>query len=201
MKINVMFAILGPAAGVTPSLSQGFVSFSSYSANNEQGAIATIFLGGSPIPLGIGYTADLYNALGTVSDPVNIFSAGTAPTGLTDLGVFAAYDNSGIATGVAGLGYFNGPVVTIPDYTRGPITFEVVAFYGSSYGTSTDRGRSGSFTMDSIATGSPPAPALGDNSQPMPNFIEAVMIPEPATLALAGLGGLVALATFRRKQS
>jgi hypothetical protein len=156
-----------------------------------QRLFSTLFHGGSSIPVGIGNTADLYYALGTVSDPVNN-SAFTAPTGLTDLGVFAAYDS---------LGYFDGPVVTIPDYTGGPITFEVVAFNGSSYADSVFRGRSGSFTMDSIATGGIPVPALGDNGQPMPNFVELIIIPEPTTLTLAGLGGLTTLVAFHRKQS
>ena len=118
------------------------------------------------------------------------------PTGLIDLGVHAAYDSNGD-------GYFTNPLsVAIPGYTGGPITFEVVAYNGSSYYDALNRGRSGSFTMNSIAT-SPfgPAPNLGDNGAPMPDFFVYNESPEPATLALASLGGLVSFVAFRRQQS
>lgn len=124
------------------------------------GAITTF--SGSSTPVGIGFTADLYYALGTVSDPVNsssIISIISDPVGLTDLGVFAAYDNSGNAVGSDSLGYFDGPIITIPGYIGGPITFEVVAFNGVSYVNSTFRSRSGSFTMNSIAN-TPGGPQL-----------------------------------------
>jgi hypothetical protein len=56
--------------------------------------------------------------------------------------------------------------------------------------------------MDSIPTSPMAVPVyLGDNGTPMPNFAVDLAIPEPNTLALAGLGGLVSLAAFRRKQS
>jgi hypothetical protein len=208
MKKSVFLAAFGLAIGVVSSDAQGYVVFSSYAANGDIGAL-TSFAGNDghmtysgPIPE--GFTADLYYALGTVSDPVNFSSPSTTsidPTGLTDSGVTATYDNSGAAIGAAGLGYFDGGVVTIPGYTGGPITFEVVAFSGSSYSDSAFRGRSGAFTMDSIATSaSITATFFGENGQPMPNFY-IFIIPEPTTLALAGLGGLVSLVMFRPKQS
>jgi hypothetical protein len=208
MKKSVFLAVFCLAIGAASSSGQGYVVFSSYIANGGIGAL-TSFAGydghmtySGPVPE--GFTAELYYALGTISDPVNISSASstsTDPTGLTDSGVTAAYDNSGGATGAAGLGYFDGGVVTIPGYAGGPVTFEVVAFSGSSYSDSAFRGRSGAFTMDSIATStSIAATFFGDNGQPMPNFYIFV-IPEPTTLALAGLGGLVSLVMFRRKHS
>ncbi len=200
MKKKIFLSILLLSTKVVSSYGQGLVIFSSYAANGSLGAITTYF--GSSTPVGIGFTADLYYALGTVSDPVNsssFISIISDPTGLTDLGVFAAYDNSGVATGADGLGYFDGPTVIIPGYTSGPITFEVVAFNGSSYADSIFRGRSGSFTMDSIANIPGPATLFGDNGQSMPNFV--IPAPEPTTLALAGLGGLASLVAFRRKQA
>ena len=200
MKKSIFLSILLLTTGVVSSYGQGFVVFSSYAANGNAGAITTF--SGSSTPVGIGFTADLYYALGTVSDPVNsssFVSMISDPVGLTDLGVFAAYDNSGVATGADGLGYFDGPTVIIPGYTDGPITFEVVAFNGSSYANSTFRSRSGSFTMDSIANVPGPATLFGDNGQPMPNIV--IPAPEPTTLTLAGLGGLASLVAFRRKQA
>ena len=99
-----------------------------------------------------------------------------------------------------GAGYFDsyGGLVTIPGYTGGPITFEVVAYQTSagSYGNSVNRGRSGSFIMNSISTAGLPAPSLGENGQAFPNFFVYVG-PEPSTLALAALGGVLALVSFQ----
>lgn len=206
MKKSAFLAILGLATGLTTSCGQGYIWFSSYQANGGNGATTSEF--GQPVYsslIGIPFQAELYYALGTVADPVdfNSFdSIGSNPTGLSLLlGVSAAYDNSGFAYGPTGLGFFDGSQVSIPGYTGGPITFEVVAFNGTTYDTAPYRGRSGSFTMSSIPTqpsNYPPfqGPFLGDYGQPMPSF---VVTPEPATLALVGLG-LGALLMFRRKQ-
>jgi hypothetical protein len=192
MKKSLFIAALGlGAVTATSSYAQGYVAFSSYVADGALGA-STSFSFFKTGLVGAGYTADLYCALGTVSDPVNnssFISIISPPTGLTDLGVFAAYDNSGAATGADGLGYFNGPTVTMPGYTGGSVTFEVVAFQTSlGYANSIFRGRSGAFTMDDITTSpSNPVTFFGDNGQPMPNFF-VVGMPEPSTLVLAGFG-------------
>jgi hypothetical protein len=191
MKKSMFLAVFGLASGVVSSYGDGSVIFSSYEANNGVGA-TTSFFGGSLVPA--SYMASLYYHLGAISDPVdnNPISIVSAPTGLTPLGNSTSF--------YLGTGTFSGPVVTIPGYVSGPITFEVVAYNGSDFNSSMIRGRSGSFTMNSIATGPLPVPDLGDNGQPMPDFF-VITIPEPTTLALAGLGGLVSLAVFRRKQS
>ena len=199
MKKTVFLTVFGLATSVVLSHAQGYVIFSSYLANGGNGALASIsgndgrtYYSGL---IGEGYTAALFYALGTVSDPSGASPAFTLYTGPNDT---AAYDNSGAAIGIEGLGYFDGGVAVIPGYTGGPITFEVAAFNGFSYADSSLRVRSGSFTMNFISTASQPVVALGDNGQPMPD-INIVIIPEPASLALAGLGGLVSLVMFRRK--
>ena len=189
MKKSIFLAALGLAIGAANSHGQGYVLFSSYIANNGEGAITSYFFGP---PVSAGWTAGLYYALGTVSDPVWGWWGDTwsPPTGLIFSGVTATYESGSAA------GYFYGRIASIPGYTGGPITFEVVAYNGLTYDSSMVRSRSGSFTMESIAN-SPfaPPPALGDNGQPMPNII--IWVPEPTTLTLAGLGGLVALAALR----
>jgi hypothetical protein len=198
MKKSIILAGLSLATGVVSSHGQGYVVFSSYVAKNDIGATTTFFgwPSGNPFLLTSGWKADLFYAIGSVSDPVNfssLSSTSAMPTGLTDSSVSQTY-----STGVPP-GYFHGGIVIIPSYVSGPIAFEVVAYNGSSPATSTWRGRSGSFTMSSIATSPNPVPALGDNGQPMPDFI--VGVPEPTMLSLAGFDGLVSLVAFRRKQS
>jgi hypothetical protein len=197
MKKTLYLAIFGLATSMVSSYGVGYVVFSSYFANNVLGAATSLYEDGSLI--GVPYQADLYYSLGTVSDPVNfgsVSSITSLPTGMTDLGIYEAYQ----FPYAAGPGYFGNysPVVTIPGYTSGPITFEVVAFNSSSYADSTIRGRSGTFTMNSIGDGSDPIPSLGDNGNPMPDFLVAPA-PEPTTLALAGLGIMASLAALRRK--
>jgi hypothetical protein len=203
MKKSIFIGVLGMAAvSATSSFGQGAVFFSSYTANQNAGAPTTFFSGGSGL-VGVPFTAELYYFLGTVSDPVNNAlptSITSDVTGLTLLnGVSAALDNSGSATGANGLGYFDGGTVVIPGYGSGPVTFEVVEYNGSTYDTSSIRGRTGSWTESLIQPTSLPAGNFGDNGV-MPSGFVAV-VPEPTTLALAGLGGLASLVALRRKQA
>jgi hypothetical protein len=92
-------------------------------------------------------------------------------------------------------GYFTGPIVTIPGYSGGPISFVVQAYSGADYTSSVIRGQSALFTLpNGIATGTQPVGEFG------PSFVSfSVCIPEPATIALVGLG-LVSLLIFRRQR-
>jgi PEP-CTERM motif len=194
MKKSIFIAVLGLAAGVASSYGQGFVAFNSYSANGL-GATTSFFNGGALLPA--GYTAELFYAIGTVADPVDMNSAASitsAPTGLTLLaGSASGYASSGASAGFPG--YFDGGVMTIPGYSSGAVTFEIWAFGPN------EQGRSGAFTMTGIAAStSVPVSFFGDNGAPMPNFVVAP-VPEPTTLALAGLGGLASLVALRRKQA
>ena len=197
MKRSIFFAVLGMAATVALSYGQGFVRFSSYTANDGVGATTSFALGFTGL-VGTGYTAYLYYAFGTVSDSVDESSlesilSPVSPAFTLLSGVSAAYADSGGSIGVPG--YFDGPVVTIPGYSGGPITFEIFASDASGI----FYGRSGSFTMDSIANStSVQATFFGDNGEPMSNFY-VTTLPEPSSLMLVGLGGLVSLMIFRRK--
>jgi len=191
MKKIIVLAALGLAASAVSSFGQGTVLFSSYYANNSAGAYTYLF--GTTTAIPDGFHADLYDAAGAVSDPVNntLQSSVTAiPAGLTDLGVL----------GVTYSGGFFSAANPVTVATSGQITFEVVAFNGSTYANSTIRGRSGSFTMTGLNAAPAPTNGLGDNGQAMPNFYVAP-VPEPTTLALAGLGGLASLVALRRKQA
>lgn len=195
MKKSIIIAAFGIVVGVASSYGQGSIVFSSYVADGLSGATTKLF--GSSTLLGNTYQAALYYSIGTVADAVDnnsTVSISSLPTGFTLLtGVTAQF-----ATGSATAGYFDGPAVVIPGYVSGPISFEVVAYNGSDFNSSTIRGRSGAWTEPSISTGSTPA----GNFTAMPNmFVAPVTVPEPSTLALAGLGGLGMLLAFRRKKA
>ncbi len=202
MKKSIVMAVLGMTAAAASSYGQGSVVFSSYIANGLVGAPTDFFNGpDAGTAVGIPFVAQLYYALGTVADPVNdsLASSIMSPvTGLTAIGSTAALDNSGAAISSQGLGYFDGPSISIPGYTSGAVTFEIVvsgSLDGQSY-----VGRSGSWVESSIPANPLPAGNFGDNGV-MPSSFVATVVPEPTTLALAGLGGLASLVALRRKQA
>jgi PEP-CTERM motif len=181
MKKSILIAVLGVAACAATSYGQGYVVMNSYSANAGAGAITT--LGGTPVSS--AWTAELYFALGTVSDSAGVGLPGAGFTALPSS--ITSYDANND-------GYFqNATPVVIPGYSSGAISFEILASGGSLY-------RSGAFTESKIGTdpASPPS-VFGDNGTGMPNMV--IPVPEPTTLALAGLGGLASLVAMRRKQS
>jgi hypothetical protein len=196
MKKSIVLAILGGTMAVASSYAQGIINFNSYGANAGAGALTTFLSGGAAVP--DGFTAQLYFALGTVSDPVqsgNAASILSPITGLTAVGSPVLYDTTA-ASGGAFPGYFQGGNVIIPGYTSGPVTFEVLTT--GVVGSTDYQGRSGSFTMASIPSSANPAIPMSG----MPNWqVAPVVVPEPTTLALAGLGGLASLIALRRKQA
>lgn len=107
-----------------------------------------------------------------------------------------------------GSGYIIGPAAVIPGYTSGPISFEILAWAasgtgsgaGGTYATSTINDASTLFfwTEASIPSGLG-TPAGNFQSLPAQEII-LTGVPEPTTLALAGLAGLVSLVAYRRKQ-
>jgi len=79
------------------------------------------------------------------------------------------------------------------------LTLEVVVYdaAGGSYAGALYRGHSAAFSMPTAGATSASFPETGAS---MPGTLSAGQVPEPTTLALAGLGGL-ALLLMRRKQS
>jgi hypothetical protein len=213
MKRTVFYSALGLAVSLCSAHATGYIYFSSYAADDGLGAITAPF-GASfnnninqpinQVGIGIPYQAELYYYIGALSDPVDensVVSVMSLPSAaMTHLsGVTIAYDNTATDYGSWGLGYFDDPaIVAIPGYTSGPITFELVAFNGSDYQDSISRGRSGSFTMNSIPN-SPaiPVPALGDGGQYLSNFYVA---PEPNSISMMAIGGIASLLAMRRKR-
>ena len=198
MKKSIIMAVLGVAASAASSYGQGVI-FSSYTGDGGAGIYTYLF--GTTTTIPAGFKADLYYFVGDASDPVTFGSSQSVTSavggGLIDLGVVGVTYN----TLYEGYEFFQGPAEVIPGYSSGDVTLEIVAFNGSTYASSSIRGRSGSFTMTSIsAAPTTPSNSIGDNGPGAADFYVAA-VPEPTTLALAGLGGLASLVAFRRKQA
>ncbi|MGH7953616.1 MAG: PEP-CTERM sorting domain-containing protein [Limisphaerales bacterium] len=200
MKKAIIASVVGIVTSVTmvsSSFGQGFVVFGNYNGGtlNAPVTFATDGMSGATSVTageGVGseFTADLLYSL----------NGGTSYTLLTQANANAgtayptAFFGSDTSTANYG-GTFYGPTITIPDYTSGAISFIVQAYNGATYGAAGFwNGQSSAFTLPSIATGQNPA---GDFGAAMQGF--TVSVPEPATLALAGLGSLTLLAFRRRK--
>ena len=204
MKKSIVLAIVGLAAGMaTSSYGQGVILLDNY---NTYGPYVT-YGAGSDGTVGTGvnasYTMGLYyfNALGDNTGVVNFDPTGIAlPNNLGNLllgsgaGSTAAFGFGDTPGGALSGSAWVVPIV--PGPTGATVTLMVVAYNGASYALATDRGHSAAFTIATSDSSSPTPVRIGTV---MPAFSVAA-VPEPTTMALAGLGGL-SLLLFRRKQS
>jgi len=192
MKKALVASILGIVASVATTFGQGTVNFNNYANNGYNGAPVLYGPGsggtvGNPV-VGGQWNNQLAFAFGTVSDPAGGLGGINGAFTLSSLIV------PGLGQGASPAGTLVGPLVSIPGYTSGPITFEWLSFNGADYASSAIRGHSAAFTLSSIATG-----------QAIPGFLDGmasfqiVPVPEPATFALAGLGAAAMLIIRRRK--
>jgi hypothetical protein len=198
MKKSIMLGIVGIAATVaTASYGQGFIQLANYITSSN--IPSQISLGGSPISVS-GYTVGLYFGAGSFVGSVAADPTGTAiPTALdasfslgSGAGSSAAlFDSTGGWPG----SYAAGPSFQPGAGAGATITVMVVAYNGGNYAASTIRGHSLAFTM--VTTIGTAFPSLTGVSETDGGF-SLHAVPEPTTLALAGLGGL-SLLLLRRK--
>jgi len=199
MKKSVLLGIVGLAAGMATSYGQGYITLDNYTSGLNTTPIT--YLG---TPLSSAWNVGLYFVGATTSAGSGLVEgAGNGiPSGTLALGT------GGDAAGASG-SFASENAVGNPgfyglqtSFNTGSTTFtfatlEVIAYNGASYATSTIRGHSAAFTMPTVtATATTPVYA-GDYST---SFVVSA-VPEPTTLALAGLGGLASLVALRRKQA
>ena len=216
MKRKIIASILGAAGLValnTASYGQG-ITFQNYSfgadALNAPVTFATSGLdGATPVTAGWGvgdtFQADIMYELSgqssyTLLTAANANDPGSYPTSFA----FGAAGDGPVDTTSTYAGYFFGNGITIPGYTSGSVSFIVEAYNGTSYASSAATigqwsGQSAAFSVASLATGTTPD---GDFGAAMSGFtVVLTPVPEPTTLALAGLGGLASLMALRRKKA
>ena len=148
------------------------------------------------------WTAQIYWAVGTVAGDAtsgngSISSLLTAGSGSGSSAVFFTSTFSTLGEFLA------GSTFVIPGTGTGTtISFEIAAWATSagSYANSLYRGHSAVFTTTTSAA-SNPSPASIGNAFTTFNVTPVTPVPEPTTLALAGLGGLASLVMLRRKNA
>ena len=207
MKKSIVLAILGIAAAAgTAAYGQGFVLFQNYFGSTSPtinfAATGVVPAAKEGLAVGSSLSAQLlwYNGL---TGNASLLTAVGAPvvfgTSVTSVSPVADGDLAD------GAGFFIAPsAVTLTGYTSGLATFEVAVF--GTEGANTYTGTSALFTM-TPATGSSPVPgfnqlqvAVGSIQYNPGSYNVVNAVPEPATLALGGLG-LAAMMLIRRKQA
>jgi len=201
MKKSIVLGILGLAAAAVTGYGQGCIFLDNYISSTYNPVCLGADLDGlAPV----GFTVGLYydhtanqNIIGAIgADPV-----GTAiPTSLNPLLVAAT--GPGSTAPIFTPGYFMAtasfliqPGAAVP--AQSSYTIMVVMYNGADYTSSTIRGHSAAVYWQDAA----PSVACGaDIGNAFPANTPMIgIVPEPTTLALAGLGGL-SLWFMRRKQ-
>jgi hypothetical protein len=221
MKKQLITASLLFAFASFSAYSQGNVNFSAGSGTaknavtggNSAGTVAFFFAPvGTVSALGNGMaTSGLTEASHTWSDVLALMGSGwtLGKTGGAEVdGII-----SGSAFGGGSFAYDSGTSFAVDNWAAGTSqSVVVIAWYGAyanladAAANNADLGWSSAFTYMSGANASDPNGTVNfsNQTQPITSFGIApapVVVPEPGTLALAGLGGFGMLMAFRRKKA
>lgn len=193
MKKSIFIAVLGMAA--VAAYGQGKIDFSNYGGTSSP----TVNYPNGGVTVGSSFYAQLYYYVGT-----GVTDVPTSVGQMTLLGSVKPLFGSSLggtgADGAPGSGYFEGGVVTIPGVTSANNTFTSFDIFISN--DPALAGYTGIFTYATSASAqsgaTSMAAAFGSGGG---TLLTLLPVPEPTTLALAGLGGLASLVAFRRKQA
>jgi len=198
MKKTLILGLLGVALSSASSFGQGAILLDNYNTGGPNitygaGSGGTVGAG-----LGAGWTVGLYYAPGTVLGAV---AGNDVPGGSFVLGSGAGSTAALFTSSFSTAGQFLAPGAFLIDpvgAAGATYTLQLVAYNGANYASSTIRGHSAAFTITTSASSSPTPNPVGSFMQGF-SVTPVAVVPEPTTLALAGLGGLALLVSRRRK--
>ena len=208
MKKTLVLSILGLAAAAN-SYGQGNIAFNTYYANSSNGIITTFGPAGT-----VGVNNTFTGVL--LWSTVNIASSATVGSVVQGTSMTAGGWNIGsIGTFQSGTapvaGFLAAADLNLTALQLGGVNqnltlfFEVAAYSGASYaGTVGDfAGHSATFTATLVQGLTQTNPNQINNMAPFSVYsvTSAAPVPEPSTLALAGLGGFGMLMAMRRKKA
>lgn len=200
MKRKVIATIIG-ASGVLGMAASSYgqqVIFDNYGASpyyqvryTATPSLAPAGLAGASA--GANVDVEMGYVLGSVQSGFTL-----VPSSITAINPTLGAADNGVGATVHG--WFQGPAVTIPGYSSGSVSIEVLAWVasglgagGGTFATSLYSGVK-TWTEASLANGGVPA----DNFTGMTGDIVLQGVPEPTTIALLGLGAAGLLALRRR---
>jgi hypothetical protein len=187
MKKQVLASVLGTASLLVltaSSYGQGSVFFDNYDVTPYYPVTysGSGNLAGSDVSVELGYALGANQTTGFTLLPTSITALNAATPG-----------------------YFEGPIVTIPDYVSGPVTFEILGWTttgGTTFANAAFNTIGSPYTWTEASIPANPSPAGSFAALPGNiNLTPTTVVPEPTTLALAGLGGLASLMAMRRKKA
>jgi len=193
MKKAVFIAVLG-AASVVASHAQGIL-FNNY-LNSVQTTGIT-FASGPLAGQGVGSEFSAQLLYGAAGDTLisQLAPLGSPVQFVTSLGYSALPTGAPIGNG-SGAGWFGNAQVNFPAYNT---AYAMAYSWSGTYLGVTYNGVSTIAVVTTPASSSNPAVNLPGSLRS--TTFTATPVPEPTTLALAGLGGLASLVAFRRKQA
>ena len=210
MKKTLVLSILGLTAAAVSSYGQGSIVFDTYNTHATDGTITTYASSVTPAGLqGLGIDSTFTGEL--LWSTVNIADTATSGTVAAGSALSAGWNVGSVGTFFTGsanaAGYIIGPNLDLTSTQLGGVNanltlfFEVVAFTGASYATA--GGYAGhSATFQATLVQSPTLPNADQlNNMAAFSVYNVTSVPEPSTLALAGLGGFGMLMAMRRKQA
>jgi len=200
MKKTLMLGLLGVALSSASSFAQGVVFLDNYNTGGPNIVYGAGAGGTQGSAVGAaGWTVGLYYAPGSV---LGATAGNDVPGGpfVLGTGVGSTAVLAGPTTGsTAGQFLASGVFLIDPVGAAGAtFTIQVVAYNGANYANSTIRGHSAAFTMTTSSSSAPTPNAVGSFMQGF-SVLPVAVVPEPTTLALAGLGGMAFLVSRRRK--
>ena len=166
------------------SYGQGYIFFANYNATPYY---AVVYGNGPKLGTQVGAEASVELGWANGSGVTSGFTL--LPSSITAISATLSQADNGSGPSITG--WFYGPTVQLLEYSGGAVSFEMLAtapsYAGSLIWTE---------PASAIATG---LSSPGEFTA-MTGDVVMLFVPEPTTLALAGLGGLALLA-FRRKQA